>query len=120
VLQTISYDAVDNDVYGFFTNASTITVPAGMAGLYLVGTTLRWGPESNGNRALRIYLNQALVIAEAYADSVNNLIQECSTVFALAAGDTIRVAVLSSVNATLSLAVPVHPAVWLTRLGNVN
>lgn len=100
------FNSERSDLFGFHSTASDtnrLTVPAGLAGVYLVKATCFWDSNTSGARILSIRLNGADVSGEPPArsgTSASGLNQEKIAIVSLAVGDWVEAAVWQNSGST--------------------
>lgn len=108
----------DTDAYhDTSTNNSRITIPAGLAGKYLIGCNIDWSTES-GYHDIVLRLNGTTGLAAITATSVNKILP-IETVYDLAAGDYIEAVVgnFSGSSRTVNSTANYSPEFWAVLLG---
>lgn len=121
----IALDAEAFDTHGFHsptTNASRLTIPAGMAGYYLIAGQIRFASSATGGRSASIYKNSATFLANTPAAAAGSTSTAIATqaVAYLAVGDYVELTGWQSSGAALSTEVSgSNLLTWLSlaRLG---
>jgi hypothetical protein len=85
-----------------YTAASTLTAP--QAGLYLITAGIAWPSNATGNREISLQLNGSTTLAADQRPAVNGDVteQSVSTIYRLAAGDSIEEIVMQTSGGTLN------------------
>lgn len=101
-----------NGMHDLVTNNSRLTVPAGGAGLYMVGACVQFVAGTAGALGLRLLLNGTTVITEFENISAGAAAIAACTLYALAVGDYLEAQVYDSVAATVPAGANYSPEFW--------
>jgi hypothetical protein len=120
---TFNTERFDTDgMHSTVSNTSRLTVPAGGAGLYLIGGQVEFDDEDSGAgsyaRGLKIRLNAATELASVREDANapaagrGNSRVEISTLYSLAVGDYVELQVYTSRNINVKANGNISPEFW--------
>ena len=102
----VGFDTEDFDTSGFHstvTNTSRYTIPAGLAGKYLLNTNVKWANNATGTRIVRFRKNNTLTLAIQEKSSAAEFADQVSTICDLAVGDYVEVFVYQGSGGNLGL-----------------
>lgn len=101
----VAFDAADSwDTDSFHstsTNPTRLTVPAGLAGKFLIIASLEWPDHSTGWRDMIVLANGVSTLAASRSAGTPYPISQLTTIEQLAAGDYLELAVWQNSGATL-------------------
>lgn len=117
---TFDSERFDTDgMHSTSSNTERLTVPAGGAGLYLIGVHVTWdtSPYSGGSaeKGIRFMLNGAMVIAQKFWEDVHqsiDLVDSLQTFYSLAVGDYVVAQVYTSNAANVQAVSNYSPEAW--------
>lgn len=121
---TISFSTVnfDTDLYWAAGSPTRLTVPAGLAGQYVITACLIWANNATGDREIRIKKNGTTILSDVLAAGApsGNSIQNVTALAVLASGDFIELEVnqISGAALVVNSSAPDAPTLALSFMGN--
>jgi len=122
---TVTFNSERYDRGGFhslISNTGRLTVPTGANGLYLIGASIAWASNVNGNRQLAIGLNgtSTLICALRFsATALDTRAQTVNCVYDLVAGDYVICLVYQNTGGNLNVnsSNNYSPEFWIQKVG---
>lgn len=104
---TISFSGVVFDDAGFFNagNPSRLTVPAGLAGLYMINANFAWPVSATGSRTVTLRKNATSTLAlsqEQNAGAADLVVENVTWIGRLAVGDFVEIQATQDSGGTLT------------------
>ena len=118
---TFNTEDIDTDAYhDTGSNTDRVTIPAGLAGKYLIIGTAEWDTNTSGDRGLQIYLNGTTEIAWNRTNPISAMsAHEVTTIYSLVATDYLQLRVYQNTGdtRTITARAATSPALTVIYLG---